>query len=122
MLRVRLVGGPVVEVDGDEVPPPASRRAWVLLAWLALNPGEHPRSEVPAAFWPDVMDQSARASLRSAVWAVRRSLGHAADAHLVATRDRLALVDRWVDVHQAERLAGRPRLPDNSLRGGGGGP
>src|SRR3954454_23165694 len=105
MLRIRLVGGPVVEVDGDEVPSPASRRAWLLLAWLAMNPGEHPRSEVAAAFWPDVMDKTARASLRSAVWAVRRALGDAASAHLVSSRDRIALVDAWVDVQEAERLA-----------------
>src|SRR3954452_19380980 len=105
MLRVRLVGGPIVEVDGDEVPSPASRRAWLLLAWLALNPGEHPRSEVAAAFWPDVLDQSAGWSLRSAVWAVRRALGDAADAHLVSTRERIGLTDTWVDVREAERLA-----------------
>src|SRR3954469_7249263 len=110
MLRVRLDGGPIVEGGGEEVPSPASRRAWLLLAWLAMNPGEHPRSEVAAAFWPDVMDQSARASLRSAVWAVRRGLGDAASAHLVSSRDRIALVDAWVDVQEAERLAqaGRP--------------
>src|SRR4051794_19011413 len=110
MLRVRLVGGPIVEVDGDEVPSPASRRAWLLLAWLAMNPGEHPRSEVAAAFWPDVMDQSARASLRSAVWAVRRALGDAASAHLISSRDRIALVDAWVDVQEAERLSRAGRL------------
>src|SRR4051794_6172667 len=105
MLRVRLVGGPSVEVDGAEVPPPASRRAWALLAWLALSHGEHPRSEVAAAFWPDVLDQSARASLRSAVWALRRSLGDAGGEHLVATRDRVGLVGAWVDVGEAEQLA-----------------
>src|SRR4051794_17080429 len=119
MLRVRLVGGPIVEVDGDEVPSPASRRAWVLLAWLALNPGEHPRSEVAAAFWPDVMDQSARASLRSAVWAVRRALGEAAPGHLQVTRERIGLTDVWVDVQEAERLAGAGRVEDAVTLAGG---
>src|SRR4051794_27900808 len=110
MLRVRLVGGPIVEVDGDEVPSPASRRAWLLLAWLAMNPGEHPRSEVAAEFWPDVLDQSARASLRSAVWAVRQALGDAAESHLMATRERVGLFDVWVDVREAERLAAAGEL------------
>src|SRR4051812_25442519 len=112
MLRVRLVGGPTVEVDGREIPAPASKRAWVLLAWLALNPGAHPRSRVAAAFWPDVMDQSARASLRSAVWALRRTLGEAAPAHLVCTREHIGLVDASVDVQEADRLADAGRLEE----------
>src|SRR4051794_20982771 len=105
MLRVRLVGGPAVEVDGAEVPAPVSKRAWALLAWLALNPGDHARAEVAAVFWPDVIDQSARASLRSAVWAIRRSLAGAADPPLVCTRDRIALDGAWVDVVEARTLA-----------------
>src|SRR3954471_14740080 len=105
MLRVRLVGGPRVEVDGAEVAAPASKRAWALLAWLALNPGEHPRDRVASTFWPDVMDQSARASLRSAIWAIRRELGEAGAPYFVCSRDRVGLTDAWVDVHEAERLA-----------------
>ena len=90
MLRIRLYGGLEVELDGVPVQPPTSRRAWSLLAWLALHPGLSARSRVAACFWPDVLDTSARASLRSAVWAVRRALGLAGDAYLHATRDRLA--------------------------------
>ena len=71
------------------VTPPASRRAWALLAWLALHPGEHARGAVAARFWPDVLDSSARASLRSALWELRRALGD--DDALVAGRDRIAL-------------------------------
>ncbi|MEA2312768.1 MAG: hypothetical protein QOE28_2736, partial [Solirubrobacteraceae bacterium] len=60
-----------------------------LLAWLALHPGEHARGAVAARFWPDVLDSSARASLRSALWELRRAL--AADEALTAGRDRIAL-------------------------------
>ena len=74
MLYVRLLGELRAEVDGRVVGPPPSRRAWGLLAWLALHPGEHPRGAVAARFWPDVLDSSARASLRSAVWALRRAV------------------------------------------------
>src|SRR4051812_9515169 len=88
MVRVRLLGELSVQVDGREVPPPASRRAWGLLAWLALHPGEHPRGAVAAVFWPDVLDSSARASLRSAAWALRRVIG---DEALTGGRDRLGL-------------------------------
>ena len=90
MLHVRLLGELRAEVDGRVVAPPASRRAWGLLAWLALHPGEHPRGAVAARFWPDVLDSSARASLRSAVWALRRALGRAMRP-LIAGRDRIAL-------------------------------
>src|SRR6187397_598744 len=102
MLRIHAVGGFHVEVEGRERTSPTPDRATALLAWLALNPGNHRRSAVAARFWPDVLDESARASLRSALWSLRRALGEEA---LVATRDRVGLApDVWVDVLEAERL------------------
>src|SRR3954469_21711402 len=89
--------------------PPASRRAWSLLAWLAMHPGEHARGAVAARFWPDVLDSSARASLRSALWELRRGRAGAGapvagrggaragrealapDDALIAGRDRIGL-------------------------------
>src|SRR6059036_1846231 len=91
MVRVRLLGELEVESGGKRIEPPSSRRAWSLLGWLALHPGEHPRSAVAAAFWPDVLDSSARASLRSAAWALRRVLGPEADGALTGGRDRIGL-------------------------------
>src|SRR4051812_1608488 len=91
MVRVRLLGELSVQVDGREVPPPASRRAWSLLGWLALHPGEHPRSAVAAVFWPDVLDSSARASLRSATWALRQALGPDGQDAVTGGRDRIGL-------------------------------
>jgi DNA-binding SARP family transcriptional activator/tetratricopeptide (TPR) repeat protein len=90
VLRVRLLGELEAEVGTGLVPAPASRPAAQLLAWLALHPGDHPRGALAARFWPDVLDTSARASLRSAVWALRRALGPEGAA-LVATRERVGL-------------------------------
>jgi DNA-binding SARP family transcriptional activator len=90
VLRVDLARGLRLESDGAELAPPASRRARAILAYLALNPGPHPRGRLAAAFWPDVLDESARASLRAALSELRRALGPAAD-HVVATRDSVAL-------------------------------
>src|SRR4051812_44186192 len=90
VLRVDLAGGLRVERDGAELAPPASRRARAILAYLALNPGPHARGQLAAAVWPDVLDESARPSLRAALSELRRALGHAA-AHVVATRDTVAL-------------------------------
>ena len=91
MLRVQLFGGVDVRLDGTPVAPPARRRAWSLLAWLTLHPGLHHRGDLAARFWPDVLDASARASLRSALWALRRALGPSGDDYLVTAGDRVGI-------------------------------
>ena len=109
MLHVQLLGEVRAEVDGRPVTPPASRRSWSLLAWLAIHPGEHARGALAARFWPDVLDSSARASLRSALWELRRALG--IGAALVATRERIALVCE-TDVAEFEAHVAAGRLQD----------
>ncbi|HTZ87201.1 MAG TPA: AAA family ATPase [Solirubrobacteraceae bacterium] len=98
MLRIGLFGGMTVDCDGEQLAAPGARRAWSLLAFLALFPGAHPRSEIAARFWPDVLDSSARASLRSAVWSLRRILGAHAD-RLQVDRNSVGLdrAELWVD-------------------------
>src|SRR3954453_22886898 len=118
MLRVRLFGGMAVEIDGDPVPPPDGGRARALLAWLALHPGMHSRAELAARFWPDGLDSSARGSLRSAMWALRRALGEGGERHLVATRDRVGLEDVEVDARRFEELGEHGRR-GGAARGGG---
>jgi DNA-binding SARP family transcriptional activator/tetratricopeptide (TPR) repeat protein len=90
MLRIRVLGQLEVELDGKVIEPSGSRRAWALLGWMALNPGQHPRSVVAAALWPDVLDSSALQSLRSALWSLRRALG-SAGAAVPGDRDRVGL-------------------------------
>src|ERR1700736_5120083 len=46
VLRIRLLGRMVVEHDESELSAPAARRAWSLLAYLALHPGPQPRAEL----------------------------------------------------------------------------
>src|SRR4051812_8746331 len=87
MVRVRLVGAPAVEVDGRSMPLPPGRPG-ALLAWLALHPGMHARRELAGPFWPDVLDESARTSLRTALYELRRVVGAKA---LVATREQVGL-------------------------------
>ena len=112
MLRVRLLGELAIEADGERCEPPAPAKARGLLAWLALHPGAHSRSEVAGTFWPDVLEESARASLRTSLSAVRRSLGGAADAHLLATREAVALQDAWVDALAFAELTAAGRLEE----------
>jgi DNA-binding SARP family transcriptional activator len=114
VLRVRVLGDLAVELDGTAATLPSSAKARAMLGWLALHPGMQPRSSVAARLWPDVLDASARASLRSAVWALRRALGDEDGRLLVATRDQVGLggpgVNVWVDLLEFDRLAhaGRP--------------
>ena len=115
MLRVRVLGELALELDGKPLEPPASRRARSLLGLLALDRRMHARSELAARFWPDVLDESARTSLRSALAALRRSLGEDADRYLIATRERVGLAgdpDVWTDAAEFERLLGEGRLPE----------
>jgi DNA-binding SARP family transcriptional activator/tetratricopeptide (TPR) repeat protein len=108
VLRVRVLGDLAVEVDGEAATLPSSAKVRAVLAWLALHRGMQPRSAVAARLWPDVLDASARASLRSAIWALRRSLGDDDGRLLVATRDQVGLggpgVDVWVDLLEFDRL------------------
>ena len=118
MLRLRVLGGLEVELDGVVIPSRPSQRPWALLAYLASTPGTVSRSELANCFWPDVLDASARASLRSALWALRRELGE----YLIVDGDRVGLRESgglWVDLREFERLVAAGRLePALELCGG----
>src|SRR3954452_20186952 len=109
MRRVRVLGGLAIEADARPLPVPASRPARELLAWLALHRGPHPRLELAMRFWPDVLETSARASLRTTLHELRRAVG---DEPLVADRETVGLAPAWVDLLEVERLAGEGRAED----------
>jgi DNA-binding SARP family transcriptional activator len=97
MIEVLVLGGLAARVDGAPVALPADARARELLAWLALHPGRHPRAALAGRLRPDVLDESARKSLRDAVYELRRVLGREA---LEATRDAVGLAPAVVvDLH-----------------------
>jgi predicted ATPase/DNA-binding SARP family transcriptional activator len=113
MVRLYLLGDLRLEVDGvDAELVSLSRKAKLLLAVLAVDRRVHGRSELAGRLWPDVREDSARVSLRTALSQVRAALGRAAAAVLVAARDGgVALSpDAWTDVGEVERLlaAGEP--------------
>jgi DNA-binding SARP family transcriptional activator len=104
VLRARLLGGLEVELNGTAIDSPVTQRPWTLFAYLALASKPVSRSELANQFWPDVLDQSARASLRSALWALRRQLGEwlVVDGEHVGLRDGGTV---WIDAREFERLA-----------------
>ena len=106
MLRISLLGPLRLEVDGVELLPPSSRRARLLLAMLALERRSHSREALAARLWPDVLDESARVSLRTALVRLRSAIGPEADRFLDASRDSVALAgpdEVWTDVGELDR-------------------
>ncbi|HEX8101948.1 MAG TPA: AAA family ATPase, partial [Solirubrobacteraceae bacterium] len=103
MLEIGVLGPLTARADGADLPLPADARARELLAYLALHPGRHPRSALAGRLRPEVPEESARKSLRDAVYRLRAALGPAAHA-LVATRDEVALDGATVDAAAFERL------------------
>ncbi|MGH3297346.1 MAG: ATP-binding protein, partial [Trebonia sp.] len=106
VLEVRLLGELRVELDGSVITLPTSRRACLLLGRLALRSGPHSRSRLGALLWPDVLAASARASLRSALWALRAAFGPVAGEYLHTGRDYVELAGDGllVDVRELDRL------------------
>jgi DNA-binding SARP family transcriptional activator len=106
MLRISLLGVLRLEVDGVEVVAPSSRRARLLLAMLAVERRQHSRDALAGRLWPGVLDESARASLRTALTQLRAALGPDAGRFLEAARGRVALAgaEVWTDVGELDRL------------------
>ncbi len=76
----------------------------------------HPRSEVAGRFWPDVLDSSARKSLRTELVAVRQALGAAGEGALVATREMVGLVGDAVFVDARRRRVALDPLREDAHR------
>src|SRR3954451_1139341 len=74
MLEVRVLGGLAADVDGRPVRLPADARARELLGWLVVEPGRHARPSLAGRLRPDVGEESARKTLRDAVYELRGAL------------------------------------------------
>jgi DNA-binding SARP family transcriptional activator/tetratricopeptide (TPR) repeat protein len=101
VLQARLLGALEVELNGTAIDSPATQRPWTVFAYLALADRPVSRAELANTFWPDGRDQSARASLRSALWSLRRQIGDA----LVVDGERVELRElAWVDIRDGDPL------------------
>ena len=77
-----------------------------MLAWLAVNPGPHSRSRLAGLLRPDVPEESARKTLRDAVYELRRAFAPAEP--VVATRESVELrAEVDLAAFAAARAAGR---------------
>jgi len=89
-LRLSLLGAAEAALDGRPIVF-RTKKALALLAYLALDPGPHPRERLADLLWPQSDVAEARASLRTALNYVRQGLGPAADSVIVATRESLGV-------------------------------
>jgi DNA-binding SARP family transcriptional activator len=119
--QLQLLGELRLALGHEEVALPSSRKARLLLAMLALDRRAHGRSELAGRLWPDVREDSARVSLRTALVQLRAALGGAADLVLHPRRDGAVALAPEVrtDVEELERLlaAGEPEAALERYRG-----
>src|SRR5437588_8897081 len=74
-LSLSLLGGFQGRLDSGSAVALPTRKAQALLAYLALPPGQaHPRDKLAALLWGGIREESARASLRQALFAIRKGL------------------------------------------------
>ena len=108
-----------VRLDGVPVTIP-SRPAQSLLAYLALTASTaHRREQLAGLFWPDAVEDSARSSLRQALWRIRRAIEAdlPAGAHYLLADDFSvafnAAAASWLDATILDRAGdGRVSLED----------
>ncbi|HSO06069.1 MAG TPA: BTAD domain-containing putative transcriptional regulator, partial [Pelomicrobium sp.] len=112
-LQLCLLGGFELRAGsgGSLALPPKKARA--LLAYLALQPGKPvARTALAALLWPESAEEAARVSLRQALAAIRRALGHLAPQVLDADAEQIALAPLRVDAGEFLRLAAASDIAD----------
>ena len=93
-LKLTLLGGFRARLDPGSSLVLPTRKAQALLAYLALPLGRaHPREKLAALLWGGIREPSARASLRQALFSIRRTLAGAErtlrQVHVLGSNGRL---------------------------------
>src|SRR5258708_6520797 len=101
-LRLTLFGGFQARLEPGGPLALPTRKAQALLAYLALPLGRaHPRDKLAALLWGGIREESARASLRQALFAIRKALGEAEREVLRQDGAALSLDPAAVDIDAA---------------------
>src|SRR5258705_9358148 len=81
LLHLNLLGGLEAWLEPGSPLTFRTQKAQALLAYLAVSPGHaHRRDKLAALLWGAMRDEHARASLRQALYDLRKHLGNAAGA------------------------------------------
>src|SRR5437773_5037342 len=106
-LGLLLLGGFQARLDTGQALGLPTKKAQALLTYLAIPLGRpHPRDKLAALLWGGIREESARASLRQALFAIRKALRETKPPALMLEGETLALNRSVVDVDVAafERL------------------
>jgi TolB-like protein/Flp pilus assembly protein TadD len=91
-VEIRLLGGFEARLPGGKVVRLPTRKAGQLIACLALAPGSQaPREKLAGLLWSERADEQARASLRQALAAIRKSFQGVEPFPIAADGERIAL-------------------------------
>lgn len=104
--QLHVLGDFKLERGGQTIKLPR-RKASALLAYLALHPQQHRRSELATLLWADSLDAEARQSLRTTLATLRRELGSdllIVDYEFARLNPTFPL---WVDAVAFQTYAGR---------------
>src|SRR5215469_766041 len=80
-LHLAFLGTPEVRHSGQVVTF-RTRKALALLIYLVVKGGMHSREELTALFWPESDEEQSRATLRSTLAYLRKTLGEMSDPQL----------------------------------------
>src|SRR5215510_280251 len=101
-LSLTLLGGFQARLDPGPALALPTRKTQALLAYLALPLGQaHPRDKLASLLWGGIREESARASLRQALFVVRKALQDADADALDQRGDTLRLEPAHVEADVA---------------------
>jgi len=106
LLDITLLGGFVVRVPSGAAVSLPTKKSQALLAYLAVPPGQaHPRDKLATLLWGDMQEPQARASLRQAIFAIRKAFPAGDPLRQEGGSVALASESVSVDVAKFEQLA-----------------
>src|SRR5579884_679104 len=114
--RLTTLGGFAFDVSGTSTRSPATRKARALMSFLIMNRGANvSREALLDVFWADADPDHARASLKTALWSIRRCLvsaGVQTDEFIIANKSILRWThDTAVDALEFAELTARDDPP-----------
>ncbi len=114
-LALYFLGSPELYLDSEPISA-RRRKAIALLAYLAIERGQHRRESLSTLLWPDYDQSKAFTNLRHTLWEIQQSIG---DSWLTSNREKIGLKEKdvWLDLRQFESLLAQSRAQhDASLR------
>jgi len=110
-LKIHLLGLPYIEFDDEEIDI-SRRKAFALLAYLAITGKQHSRDFISATLWSDYEPERARAELRRILNTINKT---AVGKWMIIDRKIMNLQqndDLWIDVVEFNKLLDKEPTPE----------